>query len=284
MTMLGTPSTTASVALEGITHRYTARDGASLLTLDHIEFDVAPGEFVSIVGPSGCGKTTLLRIVAGLLEPTIGTARVLGGDPEAARALHAFGLVTQEPGLLPWRTVAENVALTFGLAGLRPGRGEVQALLERAGIGRFAGYHPAELSGGMRQRVALARALAHEPRLLIMDEPFGALDEFSREELRLELLRLWERDRPSVLFVTHAIREAVLLSDRVVVLSPRPGRVVADFPIELPRPRHATIDPRHATIDPRHATIDPRHATIEETPAFLDHVARVRDALRVGAA
>ena len=262
-TSTAAPVSTAAVAIEGVSHRYAARDGARLLALDGIELAVEPGEFVSIVGPSGCGKTTLLRIVAGLIEPTEGRAQVLGGDPEAARATRAFGLVTQEPGLLPWRTVAGNVALSFELAGQRGGDAAVRGLLERTGIERFAGYHPGELSGGMRQRVALARALAHGPRLLLMDEPFGALDEFSREELRLELLRLWERDRPSVLFVTHAIREAVLLSDRVVVLAPRPGRVVADVTIELPRPRHAAL---------------------EETPAFLEHVARVRGALREGGA
>ncbi len=255
-------SATAAVAVEGVSHRYEAHGGARLLALDGIELSAEPGEFVSIVGPSGCGKTTLLRIVAGLIEPTEGRARVLGGDPGAARAMHALGLVTQEPGLLPWRTVAGNVALSFELAGQQACDGEMRGLLEHVGIERFADYRPAELSGGMRQRVALARALAHGPRLLLMDEPFGALDEFSREEMRMELLRLWERDRPSVLFVTHSIREAVLLSDRVVVLAPRPGRVVADLPIELPRPRQTGL---------------------EETPAFLDLVGRVRELLRADA-
>ena len=253
------PSTTAAVAVEGVSHEYETHHGVLLRALDGIDLSVRDGEFVSIVGPSGCGKTTLLRIVAGLIEPATGRARVLGGEPEAARADRAFGLVAQEPGLLPWRTVAGNVALSFELAGRRGDPAEVWTLLGHAGIERFADYFPRELSGGMRQRVALARALAHGPRVLLMDEPFGALDEFSREELRLELLRLWERERPSVLFVTHAIREAVLLSDRVVVLSRRPGRVVADVPIDIGRPRDAGI---------------------EDTPAFLDHVARVRDALR----
>ena len=257
------PAATAAVALDGVSHRYEAREGGALLALDGVAFEVADGEFVAIVGPSGCGKTTLLRVVAGLLDPTAGRARVFGGDAAEARAARAFGLVTQEPGLLPWRTVAGNVALGFELAGRRAEPVEVRALLERVGIERFAAYHPAELSGGMRQRAALARALAHGPRLLLMDEPFGALDEFAREELRLELPRLWERDRPSVLFVTHAIREAVLLADRVVVLSPRPGRVVADVPVTLPRPRDAAL---------------------EETPAFLGLVARVREALRDGGA
>ncbi len=195
-----------------------------------------------------------------MLEPEGERPRVVGGDPVQTRAARAIGLVTQEPGLLPWRTVAGNVALTYELARRRPARGAVAALLARVGILPFAGYHPRELSGEMRQRVA--RALAHGPRLLLMDEPFGALDELSREQLRLELLRIWERDRISVLFVTHSIREAVLLSDRVAVMSPGPGRVVANIPVTLPRPRSEAL---------------------EDTPAFAEHVARVRAALRAGA-
>ena len=254
----------AGIALSGVTHRYPAGRGHAegLLALAGVELRVAAGEFVSLVGPSGCGKTTLLRIVAGLLEPSRGETRILGGTPDAARAAQAIGLVTQEPGLLPWRTVEANVALTLELAGRRVERAELAALLDRVGIRPFAGYHPHALSGGMRQRVALARALAHRPRLLLMDEPFGALDELSREELRLELLRLWERERVSVLFVTHSIREAVLLSDRVAAMSPRPGRVVAEIPIDLPRPRREAL---------------------EETVAFAEHVARIRAALRESA-
>ncbi len=248
----------AALALEGVAHRYEAPDGG-LLALGGVDLAVAPGEFVAIVGPSGCGKTTLLRVAAGLLEPTAGRARALGGEPREARARRAFGLVAQEPGLLPWLDAEDNVALAFALAGRRPARGEARALLERAGAGAFAGYRPAALSGGMRQRVALARALAHRPRLLLMDEPFGALDELSRERLRAELPPLWERGGAAVLFVTHAVREAVLLADRVVALTPRPGRVAADIPIALPRPRSAAL---------------------EETPAFRECVARVRAALR----
>ena len=252
------------LALTGVAHRYAAGRGHAegLLALDGVELRVGAGEFVSLVGPSGCGKTTLLRIVAGLLQPSHGEALVLGGTAEAARASRTIGLVTQEPGLLPWRTVEANVALTLELAGERADltdSGELTALLDRVGILPFAGYHPRALSGGMRQRVALARALVHRPRLLLMDEPFGALDELSREQLRLELLQLWEQERVSVLFVTHSIREAVLLSDRVAVMSPRPGRVVAEVAIDLPRPRREAI---------------------EETAAFAEHVARIRAALR----
>ena len=255
MTAVQTATGTAAVEVRGLSHRYLA-DAGALLALDGVNLNVGDGEFVSLVGPSGCGKTTLLRVIAGLLEPSAGSLRVLGGSAEEARASRGIGLITQDPGLLPWRTVAANVALPLQVTGARA---DVGALLTRVGIAEFAGYHPRELSGGMRQRVALARALAHGPRLLLMDEPFGALDEFSREELRLELLRIWERDRVSVLFVTHTIREAVLLSDRVLVMSPSPGRMVADLPIALPRPRSDAL---------------------EETPEFASQVAQVRDAMR----
>jgi NitT/TauT family transport system ATP-binding protein len=248
-----------ALEMRGVVHRYQS-ERESLLALDNVDLEVRDGEFVSLVGPSGCGKSTLLRAAAGLLQPRAGNIAAFGRTAEDASAAHHFGLVTQDSGLLPWRSVAGNVALTLQLAG---GASDidrtVDALLRRVGMERFAAYHPRQLSGGMRQRVALARALAHRPRLLLMDEPFGALDELSREELRLELLRIWERDRMSVLFVTHSIREAVLLSDRVVVMSAAPGRVVDDVDIALPRPRDEAL---------------------EETAAFAGYVAHIRAALR----
>jgi NitT/TauT family transport system ATP-binding protein len=244
----------SAVRLRGVSHTYPGADGA-LRALDGIDLDIAPGEFVSIVGPSGCGKTTLLRAVAGLLTPTEGDLAVLDGSAEDAQRAHAFGLVAQEPGLLPWRTVEANVRLPLEITGRDA---DIPALLQRVGIAGFERYRPGQLSGGMRQRVALARALVHSPRLLLMDEPFGALDELSREAMRLELLRLWEEERITVLFVTHAVREAVLLSDRVIVMSPRPGRIVTDLRIDLPRPRSDAM---------------------EDTPAFLEIVARLRAAL-----
>ena len=251
-----------ALEMRGIVHRYADLQH-SLLALDNVDLDVGAGEFVSLVGPSGSGKSTLLRAAAGLLRPRAGSVAVFGQSAEEASAGHAFGLVTQEAGLLPWKTVAGNVELALQLAGgARVPDASVAALLHRVGMERFARYHPRQLSGGMRQRVALARALAHSPRLLLMDEPFGALDELSREELRLELLRIWERDRVSVLFVTHSIREAVLLSDRVVVLSHAPGRVVADVVVELRRPRTEAS---------------------EATAGFADYVARIRGALRASA-
>lgn len=251
------PVPPAALRVRALRHAYTGGAG-TVAALADVDLDVAPGEFVALVGPSGCGKTTLLRAAGGLLVPGGGEVLVGGAPPRMAAARHALGLVGQEPGLLPWRRVAANVALALRLAGRPAPAGEVAALLRRVGIEAFADAYPAELSGGMRQRVALARALAHRPALLLMDEPFGALDELSREALGRELLTLWAADRPAVLFVTHAIAEAVRLADRVVVLGPRPGRVVADLPVPLPRPRPPGV---------------------EETAAFLDTVRRARAAL-----
>ena len=250
----------AAVEIRGLAHRYPlSGEPDGLLALDDVHMTVGDGEFVALVGPSGCGKSTLISAIAGLLEPTDGSLEVLGRAARAAGARHELGLVTQDPGLLPWRTVADNVRLTLDVTGKGSTAELLHQLLALVGMERFAAYYPGELSGGMKQRVALARALAHGPRLLLMDEPFGALDELSREEMRLELLRIWERDRVSVLFVTHAIREAVLLADRVLVMSPRPGRIVADVEVDLPRPRTSVTD---------------------ETPEFRTLVARVRAALR----
>ena len=247
---------TGAISVRGLEHVYAGADGP-LAALAPVDLDVREGEFVSLVGPSGCGKTTLLRAVAGLLEPSGGEVALLGGTPSAAQRARHIGLVAQDPGLLPWRTVEQNVRLPLEVTGAD---GDIGAMLRRVGIDGFEHYRPAELSGGMRQRVALARALVHRPRVLLMDEPFGALDELSREAMRVELLRLWEAERITVLFVTHAVREAVLLSDRVVVMSPRPGRIVEDVAVDLPRPRTPEM---------------------EEAPAFLDAVRRVRAALGV---
>jgi len=245
----------AAIQVRGLAHRYHGAEGA-LQALDRIDLSVADGEFVSLVGPSGCGKTTLLRAIGGLLQVETGEVQVLGFGPEEAQRRRLFGLVSQEPGLLPWRSVEANVRLPLEVTGAAA---DVTALLARVGIGEFARYAPRQLSGGMRQRVALARALVHGPRVLLMDEPFGALDELSREAMRLELLRLWESERITVLFVTHSIREAVLLSDRVVVMAPRPGRILDDLRVPLPRPRTDAL---------------------EETPEFAALVTRIRVVLR----
>ena len=218
-----------------------AAPAAGLEALRGITADIRPGEFLAVLGPSGCGKTTLLRIVGGLIEPTAGTVRI--GDRTAAQAQRQkwVGYVFQDPSLLPWRTVLDNVRLPLRVnrAVQRPGATSPEELLHLVRLAEFADYYPSQLSRGMQQRVGLARALALDPALLLMDEPFAALDEITRERMRFELLRIWEATRKTVLFVTHSIVDAVLLSDRVAVLSARPGRLRAVLPIGLERPRVA---------------------------------------------
>src|SRR6266852_4677547 len=211
-----------AVRLEGATVRFTSERG-SVTALENVALQVRPGGFVSLLGPSGCGKSTLLRLVADLVPPTHGTVSVLGGPPETARLNRALGFVFQDATLLPWRSALENVRLRLvGLAGRE------HAL-------------PHELSGGMRQRVAIARALVSEPRILLMDEPFGALDEITRDTLNEELLNIWRETGTTILFVTHSIPEAVFLSERVLVLATNPGRVRELVDCELPYPRPLSV-------------------------------------------
>jgi len=207
--------------------------------LGNIELTVAPGEFVSLIGPSGCGKSTLLRLVADVLQPETGQITIDGAAPRAARMARRIGMVFQEPALLPWRRAAANVELPLEIGGRRDAAGRARALdlLERVGLGEYAGRLPAQLSGGQRQRVSLARALIAGPEVLLMDEPFGALDQITRDEMNAVLLRVWEATRITVLFVTHSIAEAVYLSDRVAVFTGRPGEIRSIIPIPLPRPR-----------------------------------------------
>ncbi len=237
--------------------------GGGVTALESIDLDVGPGEFVSLIGPSGCGKSTLLRIVGDLVEPTTGDVVVNGKGARQARLDRDYGIVFQDAVLYDWRTVAKNIAMPLELLGWDRTRRaarvrEMIALVELEG---FAEHHPWQLSGGMQQRVSIARALSFNPALLLMDEPFGALDEMTRERLNSELLRIWDASGSTVLFVTHSIAEAVFLSRRVVVMSPRPGRIAAVVEIDLPQPR---------TADTR------------EEPRFFELVTTVRDRLREG--
>lgn len=273
---------------------------AELMALSGLSLDVPPGQFVAVIGPSGCGKSTLLRLVGGLLRPSQGTALVHGRPPKEAQKARDIGYVFQDPALLPWRTVDANVRLPTEVDGVRPpfgvrspsirprlwqrllrangrrhpstppgvglrGNGDkVHELLELVGLSEFRGYYPQQLSGGMQQRVALARALVFDPGLLLMDEPFGALDEITRLAMRYELLRVWESTSAgaagkTVVFVTHSVAEAVALADRIIVLSARPGRVRADLQVELARPRTEEV---------------------ERDAAFLDYTAYVRSLLK----
>ncbi len=222
-----------SVEVEGVGKTYAS----GVQAVRDVSFRVSPGEFVSLLGPSGCGKSTLLMMVAGLLPPSRGGIRVDGRAVTGPRP--DVGVVFQSPVLLPWRTVLDNVLLPVEMLRLPRGQHEerARALLAMAGVEEFAGRLPHELSGGMKQRVSLCRALVLQPRLLLMDEPFSALDALTRDRMALELLRIWEQVRPTVLFVTHAIREAVFLSDRVLVMSPRPGTIALETEVKLPRPR-----------------------------------------------
>ncbi len=230
------------ISIQNLDLVYAGRDGDTVEALRGISLDIKENEFVTIVGPSGCGKSTLLKLVAGLLSPTRGQI-VLAGE-RVDRPRPDVGLVFQQPVLLPWRNVLDNVLLPAEILGWSLGRYREVALdlLRLVGLEGFEGRSPRQLSGGMQQRVAIARALIYDPKVLLMDEPFGALDALTREELSFELLRIWEERKKTVIFVTHSITEAVLLADRVVAMTPRPGRIARIVEVKLPRPRTVEVE------------------------------------------
>ena len=230
---------TVEIEINDVSMRYQA-DTAEVLALKNVTMNIRKGEFISLLGPSGCGKTTLLRIMADLIQPTSGTVKIAGKTAKEARLAQKYGIVFQSPVLYDWRKVKKNITLPLEMMGMGKAEKETRAnqLLELVGLSKFADKYPWQLSGGMQQRVAIARALAIEPEILLMDEPFSALDEFSREYLNEELLNVWSTVGNTVVFVTHSIPEAVFLSDRVFVLSPHPGRLSAVIEIPLPRPRN----------------------------------------------
>jgi NitT/TauT family transport system ATP-binding protein len=229
-----------SIRVEGLSKSFDVAGGRRIEALRNIDLDVADGEFVCLVGPSGCGKSTLLNTIAGFVDPTVGRC-LFDGEPVKGPSPER-GVVFQEYGVFPWMTVRKNVE--FGLKVARMPRAERQELVDRVlgivGLQKFAGQYPKSLSGGMKQRVAIARVLALNPRVMLMDEPFGALDALTRSSLQTELEQIWLREKPAVVFVTHNVEEAVLLADRVVLMSPHPGQVQAVVPVTLERPRKAT--------------------------------------------
>jgi NitT/TauT family transport system ATP-binding protein len=251
-----------AVEAAGLSVRFGEGDTATTALTD-VDLTIRRGDFVSLIGPSGCGKTTLLRAIADLVRPSAGTLRVNGMTPEEARLARAYGYVFQAPALLPWRTVTRNVTLPLEIIGMSPEkrRAEAAHYLGLVGLTDFARKFPWQLSGGMQQRVSIARALSFKPSLLLMDEPFGALDEITRDGLNLHLHELWARTGLTGVFVTHSIPEAVFLSTRIVVMSARPGRVVEVIESDLPRARR---------LEDR------------ETAGFLAVSKRVRDALHLG--
>ena len=247
------------VELKGLAKRF---EGGTV-ALEGIDLAIEEREFISLIGPSGCGKSTLLRIIGDLIRPTAGTVQVNGKSASQARADRDYGIVFQDAVLYDWRTVSRNISLPLELARWnRRRRGErVKQMLDLVELSGFESHYPWQLSGGMQQRVSIARALSFDPALLLMDEPFGALDEMTRERLNLELLRIWEASASTMVFVTHSIAEAVFLSTRVVVMSPRPGRISNLIAIDLPQPRTAAI---------------------REDPRFFELVTQVREALHLG--
>jgi NitT/TauT family transport system ATP-binding protein len=251
---------TAVIDARDLSLTFSTADGP-VYALSGVNLKVEDGDFVSFIGPSGCGKTTLLRVIADLEQATGGNITVNGLSPQAARLARSYGYVFQAPGLLPWRTVERNVALPLEIMGIADAAHRVQRNLDLVNLNGFEKKFPWQLSGGMQQRVSIARALAFDPRLLLMDEPFGALDEIVRDKLNQQLLELWARTGKTVVFVTHSIPEAVFLSTKIVVMSPRPGRIIDVIETGLPRKRMLDI---------------------RETPAFLKIAQRVREGLRAG--
>ena len=254
------PQTTV-ISAKNINKTYKASNAEAVVALQNVNLEVQAGEFISLIGPSGCGKSTLLRLIADLIKPSQGELKINGKDPHRARLDREYGMVFQAATLLEWRNVSKNVQLPLEIMGYSENKRvqRAQEMLELVELGKFGDHFPWQLSGGMQQRVAIARALAFEPKLLLMDEPFGALDEFTRERMNIELLRIWQQTGITVIFVTHSIPEAVFLSSKIVVMSPRPGRItqVIDNPVPYPR-----------TFETR------------ETAPFFEKVTQVRELLR----
>ena len=256
-----------AVQVNGVSRVFPGRKGASVTALDAVNLTVAPGEFVSLIGPSGCGKSTLLRLIADLDTPTSGSIEVFGKTARQARIDQAYGIAFQQAGLLPWRTVRANIELPLELhkVGKADRAARSSELLALVGLSDFADKYPDQLSGGMQQRVAIARSLAESPGLLLMDEPFGALDEMTRERMQTELVRICAETGAAVVFVTHSIPEAVFLSNRVVVMSPRPGRIRDIIAVDLGR-------------------ADGRDEGLREADSFFEAVVSVRESLHGEAA
>jgi NitT/TauT family transport system ATP-binding protein len=255
----------AVVRVSGVDKAFQREGGSPTVALQGIDLEIHRGDFVSLIGPSGCGKSTLLRIIGDLVSPSAGEVTVNGKPADRSRRDRDYGMVFQAPVLFDWRTVEQNVALPLELMGYDAARrtARTREMLDLVELGDFLGHHPYQLSGGMQQRVAIARALTFEPAILLMDEPFGALDEMTRERMNQEVLHIWEKTGTTIVFVTHSIPEAVFLSSRVVVMSARPGRITDVIDVDLGRPRDVST---------------------RELPRYFELVTAVREALRRGGA
>jgi len=246
------------IQIRNVSMKYPVNNGDDVTALSDVSLDIRQGEFISLLGPSGCGKTTLLRIIADLIQPTSGSVSIHGQTPRETRIQKKNGFVFQNPVLYDWRTVRRNICMPMEIMGIpkKERTARIDRMLDLVDLQKFGNKYPFELSGGMQQRVGIARALALDPEYLMMDEPFSALDEFTREKLNEDLLHIWSKTNKTIIFVTHNIPESVFLSDRVVVLSPHPGRISAIVDIDLPRPRRNAL---------------------RESPAFYEYVAKIRN-------
>ena len=233
---------TGAIAIDKISKRFPLPGNKEgVLALSELSLDIAPGEFVAILGPSGCGKSTLLRLVASLEQPTAGKVSVNGAEPNLVSGQHALGVAFQDHALLPWLTVHDNIALPFKIAGRRVDEPAIARLIELVGLASFGSARPRQLSGGMRQRASIARALVLEPQVLLLDEPFGALDAVTRRQMNVELQRIWSARQITTMLITHSVDEALFLADRVVVMSGRPGRILREVKVPFARPRDPSV-------------------------------------------
>jgi NitT/TauT family transport system ATP-binding protein len=250
----------AAIAIDRASKRFTlAGNAEGVLALSELSLDIAPGEFVAILGPSGCGKSTLLRLVAALEQPTGGSVTVNGAPPGRVSAQHALGVAFQDHALLPWLSIHDNIALPFRIAGRAVDEAAIARLVELVGLRNFATARPRQLSGGMRQRASIARALVLEPEVLLLDEPFGALDAVTRRQMNVELQRIWSARQITTMLITHSVDEALFLADRVVVMSGRPGRIICEVEVPFPRPR----DPAVMRSEQFHRMVDDLTAALE---------------------
>lgn len=235
------PAVAPAIRIDAVGKAFGLAGGQTFTAVENFNLAVAPGEFVAILGPSGCGKSTMLRMVAALEKPSTGDISVFGRAPQELSKAHRLGVAFQDHALLPWLDTTANIALPYKVAGIKPDMDRVRELIDLVGLTAFASARPKQLSGGMRQRVAIARALVLKPDVLLLDEPFGALDAVTRRTMNLELQRIWLRERITALLVTHSVEEAVFLADRVIVMSGRPGKIIEDVRIEFERPRDPSL-------------------------------------------
>ncbi|AEU34515.1 ABC transporter ATP-binding protein [Granulicella mallensis] len=252
----------ATIELKGVSKEFRINRERSVLALGAMDLTIREGEFIALLGPSGCGKSTILNLVAGLDEPSTGTVTVDGLPPRQLQTKQQLGIAFQEHALLPWRSVEGNLELPFQIAGRKPDREHIAGLIELVGLKGFESARPSQLSGGMRQRVSIARALCLAPKLLLLDEPFGALDAVTRRSMNLELQRIWQEKQITTILVTHTVEEALFLADRVLVMSGRPGRIVREVQVPFPRPRtvetmrqelfHQLVDDLTLSLEPEY--------------------------------